>query len=314
MDRFLSIEAFVRVAETQSFAEAARQLGVAKSVVTSRVQHLEEFLAVPLLHRTTRTVRLSEVGEVFYRDCSELLGRADALVEHVRDLRGSPAGLLRVHALPGFVLGHLARVLREFQDRFPAIVLDLVVNDAVVDPVREGFDCALQIFPPSSDALVERRLFPVRRVFCASPAYLEGRGLPVVPEDLAGHRLGLYSRYPTRDRWVFTSERGQVSLELKPFLRTNSVHLLRDYALADAGIVCIPTLVAADDILSGRLQVVLPEHRLSSFWLSAVYPATHRGTFKLRLFLDGVEGSFAGGPRWDQQLVEKGLLPAALLD
>jgi DNA-binding transcriptional LysR family regulator len=314
MDRFLSIEAFVRVAETQCFSEAARQLGVAKSVITTRVQQLEEFLAVPLLHRTTRTVRLSEVGEAFYRDCAELLGRAEALVEHVRDLRGAPAGLLRVHALTGFVLGHLAQVLREFQDRFPAIVLDLVVNDSVVDPVREGFDCALQIFPPSSETLIERRLFPVRRVFCASPAYLDRSGEPEKPSDLSRHRLGLYSRYPTRDRWHFRSPTEQVTLELKPFLRTNSVHLLREYALADAGLVCIPTLVAADDILAGRLRPVLPGYRLSSFWLSAVYPSTHRNTFKLRLFLDSVARAFAGGPGWDRTLAERGLVPAHDLD
>ncbi|HET6439219.1 MAG TPA: LysR family transcriptional regulator [Anaeromyxobacter sp.] len=314
MDRFLSIEAFVRVAETQCFSEAARQLGVSKSVITARVQQLEEFVSVPLFHRTTRSVRLSEVGEVFYRDCAELLGRADALVEHARDLRGAPAGLLRVHALPGFVLGHLAEVLREFQDRFPAIVLDLVVNDTVIDPVREGYDCALQIFPPSSEALVEKRLFPVRRIFCASPTYLARHGSPAVPADLAEHRLGLYSRYPTRDRWSFSCGGDEVVLELKPFLRTNSVHLLRDYALADAGLVCIPTLVAADDILAGRLQVVLAGQRLSSFWLSAVYPATHRNTFKLRLFLDCVARAFSGGPRWDRALVAGGIITAGTLD
>jgi len=314
MDRFLSIEAFVRVAETQCFSEAARQLGVSKSVVTARVQQLEDFLAAPLFHRTTRSVRLSEVGDVFYKECADLLGRADALVEHARDLRGTPSGLLRVHALPGFVLGHLAQVLRQFQDRFPSIVLDLVVNDSVVDPVREGFDCALQIFPPSSDSLVERRLFPVRRVFCGSPAYLERNGEPKIPRDLAGHRLGLYSRYPTRDRWSFTSGSEQEVLELKPFLRTNSVHLLRDYALADAGLVCIPTLVAADDILADRLRVVLGEHRLSSFWLSAVYPATHRNTFKLRVFIESVANAFADGPRWDQALAGRGIIPAATLD
>ncbi len=314
MDRFLSIEAFVRVAETQCFSEAARQLGVSKSVITSRVQQLEELVSVPLFHRTTRSVRLSEMGEVFYRDCAELLGRADALVEHARDLSGAPSGLLRVHALPGFVLGHLAEVLREFQDRFPSIVLDLVVNDTVIDPVREGYDCALQIFPPSSEALVEKRLFPVRRIFCASPAYLDRRGSPSAPADLSEHRLGLYSRYPTRDRWSFTRGAEQVVLELKPFLRTNSVHLLREYALADACLVCIPTLVAAEDVLAGRLLVVLPEHRLSSFWLSAVYPATHRHTFKVRLFLECVARAFSGGPRWDQALVSGGLIPAATLD
>src|SRR5437870_5401956 len=169
MDRFLSIEAFVRVADTQSFAEAARQMRVAKSVITTRVQQLEDFVGAPLFHRTTRNVRLSEIGSAYYRECAELVGRANALVDDMRTMKGSPTGLLRVHALPGFVLGHLAKLLREFQERYPGIVLDLVVNDAVIDPVKEGYDCALQIFPASSEELVARHLFPVRRIFCASP-------------------------------------------------------------------------------------------------------------------------------------------------
>ena len=203
MDRFLSIEAFVRVAQTQSFAEAARQLRLSKSVVTTRVQQLEELLGGPLFHRTTRAVRLSEMGQAFFRDCNELVTRTNEVVDQMREVRGAPAGLLRVHALTGFVLGHMAQLLSEFQERYPEISLDLFVSDAVIDPVKQGFDVALQIFPPASEELVSRPLFPVRRVFCASPEYLKRRGTPKHPRDLFGHRLGLYSGYPTRDRWVF---------------------------------------------------------------------------------------------------------------
>ncbi|HUJ87524.1 MAG TPA: LysR family transcriptional regulator [Burkholderiales bacterium] len=309
MDRFRSIEAFVRVAETHSFAEAARQLGVAKSVVTTRVRQLEDFLTAPLFHRNTRNVRLSEIGQVFYAQCAELIGRTNALVEQMRDMQEAPSGSLRIHALPGFVLGHLAAPLREFQERYPGIELDLVVNDAVIDPVREGFDCTLQIFSPSSEALVERRLFPVRRIFCASPQYLDTHAEPRQPKDLLKHRLGLYSRYPTRDRWEFRRGDARVTLDLRPALRTNSVHLLRDYACEDAGVVCLPTAVAAQDILAGRLRVLLPEYRLSSFWLSAVFPSTHRSTFKLKLFLETISESFALGPPWDRPLIEQGLIP-----
>jgi DNA-binding transcriptional LysR family regulator len=314
MDRFRSIEAFVRVADTQSFAEAARQLGVAKSVVTTRVQQLEEFVAAPLFHRTTRSVRLSEIGQAFYTDCAELIGKTNTLVDQMRDMRESPSGLLRVHALPGFVLGHLALVLREFQDRYPGIRLDLVVNDAVIDPVREGFDCTLQIFPPVSRALVERRLFPVRRIFCASPVYLKAHGEPRHPRDLLKHRLGLYSRYPSRDHWEFHRGGKVTAIELEPALRSSSVHLLRDYACEHAGIVCLPTAVAAADILADRLRVLLVEYQLTAFWLSAVFPPTHRGTFKLKLFLESLSASFAQGPPWDRALIGRGVIPPDLLD
>jgi DNA-binding transcriptional LysR family regulator len=314
MDRFLSIEAFVRVAEAQSFAEAARQMRLSKSVVTTRVQQLEEFVGAALFHRTTRTVHLSEIGEAFYPECAELIGRTSNLVDQMRDMKGSPGGLLRIHALPGFVLGHFARLLQEFQDRYPGIELDLVVNDAVIDPVKEGFDCALQIFPPLSEALVERRLFPVRRIFCASPQYLKKHGEPKEPRELSEHRLGLYSRYPTRDRWEFHRGNDRVAMVLKPSLRTNSVHLLRDYACEHAAIVCIPTLVAADPILMGTLKPVLPQFQLSSFWLSAVFPSTHRTTFKLRLFLDSLAANFSAETPWDQALIDKNQIPAKIVE
>jgi len=310
MDRFLAIDAFVRVAETQSFVEAARQMRVSRSVVTARIQQLEAFVGAPLFHRNTRSVRLSELGQAFLRDCVELVGRTNEVVDQMREVTTSPTGRLRVHALPGFVLGHLAQVLQRFQTRYPQIVLDMIVNDAAIDPVKEGFDCALQIFPPRSEELISKKLFPVRRVFCASPEYVRRHGLPRHPRDLMGHRIGWYSGYPTRERLAFHGAAETVQLELKPVLLTNSVHLLREYALENAGIVCIPTLVAADAILDGRLRLMLPEFPLSSFWLSVFYPTTVRSALKLKLFLDVLEQNFAGPPPWDEALIGRGLLPA----
>jgi DNA-binding transcriptional LysR family regulator len=181
--------------------------------------------------------------------------------------------------------------------------------------VKEGFDCALQIFPPRSEELVSKKLFPVRRVFCATPDYLRQHGTPRHPRDLQGHRIGWYSGYPTRERLAFHGATETVQLELKPVLLTNSVHLLREYALEHAGIVCLPTLVASDGIVSGSLRLVLPEHPISAFWLSVFYPTTVRSALKLKLFLDVLEKGFAGAvPAWDRPLLERGLLPERLID
>jgi DNA-binding transcriptional LysR family regulator len=314
MDRFLAIDAFVRVAESQSFAEAARQMRVSRSVVTTRIQQLEEFVGAPLFHRNTRSVRLSDLGHAFLRDCTELVGRTNEVVDQMREVTTSPAGRLRVHALPGFVLGHLAGMLQEFQARYPQIVLDLIVNDAVIDPVKEGFDCALQIFPPHSEELISRKLFPVRRVLCASPDYVKRHGTPRHPRELMGHRIGWYSGYPTRERLVFHGPGEAVALELKPVLLSNSVHLLREYALEHAAIVCIPTLVASSSVLAGELRLVLPDYPLSSFWLSVFYPASVRSSLKLKLFLDGLTASFSGMPAWDRALIDARLLPEAIIE
>lgn len=317
MDRYLSIEAFVRVAQTQSFVEAARQLRLSKSVVTARVKQLEDWAGAALFHRTTRVVRLSETGQAYYRDALDLLARTNAVMDQMRGMQASPTGLLRVHALTGFVVGHLAPVVREFQQRHPELRIDLFVSDAVIEPIAQGYDLALQIFPAATDDLVARPLFPVRRVFCAAPSYLRQHGLPTEPRQLHEHALGLYSGYPTRDRWVFhrlpasTGEMQEpVHLALKSALLSNSVHFLRDWVLDGAGIVCLPTLVASEAILSGRLQTVLPDWQLSTFWLSAVYAQTQRGAVKLRLFIEALAAAYAASvPPWDRPLIDAGLLP-----
>lgn len=314
MDRFLSIEAFVTVAKAESFVEAARQLRVSKSVITTRVQQLEDYVGAPLFHRNTRNVRLSEIGQAFFHECSELVCKTDEVVDQMRKHKGTFAGQLKVHALPGFVLGHLAAYLCDFQEQYREIVLDLFVNDAVVDPIKAGVDCSLQIFYPPSEDLIARKVFPVRRVFCASNDYLERHGAPGNPRDLHEHRLGLYSGYPTRDRWVFQRDDEKLVLDLKPSFRSNSVHLLKEHALEGGGIVCIPTLVATESVLSGKLRLLLPEWQLSSFWLSIVYPRSHRGGAKLRLFAEGLQTKFAGEPPWDQALTEMGLPLKPLID
>ena len=314
MDRYLAIESFVRVAEAGSFAKAARQIRISRSVMTARIQQLEAFVGAPLLLRNTRSVRLTELGQTFLRDCTDLVGRTNEVVDQMREVGTSPVGRLRVHALPGFVLGHLAKLLRGFQQKYPQIILDMLVNDAAIDPVKEGFDCALQIFPPHSEELVSRKLFPVRRVFCASPEYLRRNGTVRGPRDLLGHRIGWYSGYPTRERLAFHGPGDVVSLDLKPVLLTNSVHLLCEYALEDAGIVCVPTLVAAEAVLSKKLRIVLPEFQLSAFWLSIFYPSSQRNSLKLKLFLEMLTQSFTGTPPWDDSLIALGMLNARIIE
>lgn len=308
-----NIETFTLVARTQSFAEAARQLRVARSVVTARIKQLEDYVGAPLFHRSTRIVRLTEIGQAFQRDCEELVTRANSLVDQMRKIKGSPTGTLHVHALTGFVLGHFASVLNRFQETYPDINLELQVSDSVVDPVKTGVDCALQIFPATSVDLVSKSLFPVRRVFCASPEYLKHKGAPQKPRDLHDHNLGLYSRYPSRDRWTFHYGTQEDTLYLSAKLLTNSVHLLQEYALEHAGIVCIPTLVASHALLSGKLVIILPEYILSSFNLSAVYAETSRNALKLRLFIQHITSHFGHVPPWDAALIARGLIPEKVI-
>lgn len=305
MDRFLCIQAFVRVAETKSFTSAAQQLGVCPSVVTSRVRQLEKFVQAPLFHRSTRMVALSETGIGVVEECSDLISRMEQVTEQMRLSHGSPTGMLRIQVLPGFAIGHLGRALADFSAAYPDIELDIVVSDKTVNPVEEAVDVALQIFRPRAERLIERSLFPVKRVFCASPEYLDGRVRPRHPNDLASHDLAIYSGYPTRNHWIFRRGDEEVAVDLPAKVRSNSVHLLHDFVLSGSGISCLPTLVCGGDLVSGKLVPLLCEYELHpALELRACYPPTHRGALKVNLLVNFIAQRFANNRPWDTALEE----------
>lgn len=305
MDKFECIQAFVRVAETLSFAEAARQLNVTPSVITSRVKKLEAYVQSPLFHRSTRAVTLSEAGTNFFTECAEIVSHVDSAMERMRLIKGTPTGVLRLQVLPGFALGHLGSALKDFSSQYPQIELDITVSDVPVNPVDKGYDVALQVFKPAAETLIERSLFPVRRVFCASPGYLRKHGAPREPAELQRYRLGLYSAYPTRDRWTFRRGNDQISLHLPAAIRTNSVHMLRDFALSGGGITCLPTLVCGDYLLSNQLVRVVEDYEIPPLELLAIYPATHRRALKVKLFVEFITSRFSGEPVWDRALRDR---------
>jgi len=302
VDLMLSIEAFVRVAESESFVNAARQMGVAKSVATMRIKQLEEHFGVALFHRSTRAVRLSEAGKNLYPECRDLLTRAQDLSARgsleVSELRGT----LKIHVLPGFALGHFSKALVEFRELHPRVEFEISVNDRVVDPVQEGLDLVLQIYPAASNSLVERRLFPVRGLFCAAPDYLKQEPPIETPLDLLRHDFGRYSYYPWGDNWPLTGEIGNFDVALHPVLKTNSVHVLLEFARAGAGVAYLPTMVVAPDLLEGRLVRVLPHYSAPPLWLSVVYPTSHRATAKVKTFVDFLRTRFPAEPQWDRAL------------
>jgi DNA-binding transcriptional LysR family regulator len=306
VDRFLCIQAFVRVAESQSFAKAARQLGVTPSVITSRVKQLETFIETPLFHRSTRTVTLSEAGARFFDECAELITQVDSVTDRMRLAQATPSGTLRIQVLPGFALGHLGRAIKDFSVAFPDINIDITVSDKTANPVDEGYDVAFQIFRTGSETLIERPLFPVRRIFCASPQYLKKAGTPQRPEDLLRHSLGIYSGYPTRNRWIFRRDKEEITIELPAKIRSNSVHLLHDFALTDGGITCLPTLVCGQDLMLRNLVPLLTDYELPPLELLAIYPTTQRGAVKVKLLVEFIAKRFSGEPEWDQALRKLG--------
>ncbi|MCY1356191.1 LysR substrate binding domain protein [compost metagenome] len=146
----------------------------------------------------------------------------------------------------------------------------------------------------------------MRRLFCASPEYFDRFPVPQHPGELMQHRIALYAGYPSRNRWQFSHGDETIELNLPGQVRSNSVHLLRDFALTGSALVCLPTLVAGRDLEIGSLLPVLTDYSLSSFSFSAVYPATQRRALKVRTLIDFLVEHIAGEPAWDRPLLEKG--------
>ena len=292
----------MRVAESQSFANAARQLGVTPSVITNRIKQLETFIETPLFHRSTRTVTLSEAGTKFFEECADLITQIDSVTDRMRLAQATPSGMLRVQVLPGFALGHLGRAIKDFSAAYPDISIDITVSDKSANPVDEGYDVAFQIFRSGSETLIERPLFPVRRLFCASPQYIKKAGAPQRPADLLRHSLGIYSGYPTRNRWFFRRGDEEITIELPAKIRSNSVHLLHDFARTGGGITCLPTLVCGQDLMLRNLVPLLTDYELPPLDLLAIYPTTQRRAVKVKLLVEFIAKRFSGEPEWDQAL------------
>jgi DNA-binding transcriptional LysR family regulator len=307
MDRYLCLQAFVRIAETRSFAEAARQLNVARPVITQRISQLEEFTQLTLFHRSTRNVQLSEAGAAFLEESSTLVAHMESMLERMRALKNSPVGRLRLQVVPALALEHVD-LINDFMTEYPNIEVDISADDAPVNPVDRGYDISLQIYRPAVETLIERPLFPIRRVMCASPRYIAAHGEPATPADLSQHCFGVYSGYAKQERWSFRHDSKETSVLLRPKFSCNSAHILRQFARAGSGITCLPTLVCWRELLSGELVIVLREYELPMHELLAIYSETQRGALKVKLFLDFIARRYANGIPWDQSLIKQGLI------
>lgn len=300
MDRFAAMEAFARVAEARSFSEAARRLRSSKSVVSRHVSALEAELGARLFHRTTRSLTLTEVGEGYYQKVARILADMDEANQSVSQLQAAPRGRLRVNAPMSFGFLHLAPAIPDFLNRYPEIEVDMTMNDRFVDLVDEGFDVAVRIARLADSSLVARKLAPMRRVVCASPAYLAAHGTPVSPDDLKGHDCLCYSNLTLSEEWRFVAADGRPwPVEVQGRLRTNNGDALRAAALKGLGVINQPSFIVGGDLQSGTLVSVLTEFTPQDSAVHAVYPHSRHLSPKVRAFVDFLADRFGPRPYWD---------------
>jgi len=278
------MKAFLAVAQTRSFARAARQLRISPSVVTKRIRQLEQELGLRLFNRTTHQVALSEFGERYQDDVSKLILAFDEL--HQRGARKDDelAGAIRVK-VPGVLAVHaLSKAFAGFQSRHPQTRLDIVVVDRTVNPFEEGFDVAIGISPMPYDGVVNEPLHPFRRLLVASPAYLERHGQPQRPHDLADHDCLVIHQHG--QFWSFRGPSAPIQVNVSARFTANSVSVLLEGALAGNGIGLIWEPLCRAAIESGGLVPVLEDYPALDSWIAAQIPRNRVHVSRVRALVD----------------------------
>ena len=300
MNQLAALRVFVAVAEAQSFSNAARALRIAKSAVSRQVSDLKSDLGARLLHRTTRSLSLTEAGRAYFERAARILADLDDANRAVGELQAAPRGRLRISAPMSFGFLHLMPALSDFMARYPEVVVDLAMNDRFVDLVNEGFDVAIRIATLPDSSLIARQLAPARRVICASPNYLSTHGAPRSPNDLKTHACLFNSNLPSAREWRFVSpDDVPVPVTVNGRLSVDNGDALRVAALCGLGLANLPTFIVGVDLQSGALATVLDSFVAQDLSISAVYPPSRHLSPTVRALIDFLVDRFGPEPYWD---------------
>jgi DNA-binding transcriptional LysR family regulator len=302
MDRLAAMQAFVHVVEAGSFVRGAEKLGASTSSTSRLIADLETHLGARLLNRTTRKLSLTETGQAYYERCIQLLADIDEAETVASAAAAAPTGRLKLTCPYNLLAQPIAPALAEFSRQHPQVSFDVTVADRVIDLVDEGFDLAVRIGAPGSEQLVARRLGATQLVACASPAYLDRRGAPRTPAELAQHSALTYAYVSTPFLWTFSDGEGRLhEVRVAGPLHANSGELLLAAAVAGMGIVFEPDFVVAPHLARGVLTRVLEDFAGPRLDVWAVYPSRRHLSAKVRAFVTFLGEVFAADPLRPQQ-------------
>jgi DNA-binding transcriptional LysR family regulator len=283
-----NVRIFMRAVETGSFSAAGRKLRLSPSVVSYRIQLLEDHLNSRLLTRTTRSMSLTEAGRVFFDHCLEVVEaveRAEASV--ALDGGASPRGNLHVTTPLGLGRRVIAPMLARYRTLQPQTQVRLRLSDHLLDLVEEGVDVAIRIARMEDSSFTLRKIADVRRLLCASPAYLANRGAPLIPQDLTGHDC-LLLRFPGSQqfRWTLDFRGEAVTIPVAGPLDADDGDVLTQWALDGLGIILKPLFEVAPLLAEGRLVEVLPDAPPLPVTLGVLYPTRRMLPPRTKSFID----------------------------
>ncbi len=289
---------FWHVASAKSFTGAAKLLGVPKQTLSRRIAELERALGVQLIHRTTRRLRLSDMGVAYAERCAEMVRIAEDANRSVTDASDEPRGTLRLTADPVFGEAFLGELVIEYSQRWPEVRVEVVLTRRKVDLFEECFDLAFRIGEVDDPGLSGRSLGPARVCYCASPGYVARRGAPRRPEELVEHECLVVASDGMPVRWPFPGEKGPRMVPVSGRIVSSSFAMVRSAALAGLGVGLFPEFACAEDLRRKRLVRVMEGCvvEVGSVWL--VHAARRFLPARVRAFVELARERFGGEPPW----------------
>lgn len=298
----MAMRVFVEVADAGSLTAASERLDMSRAMASRHLEGLERWLGARLFHRTTRRISLSEAGAAALPRCRQMLDLADEVKALAGEHRREPVGKLRLTSSLSFALPHLTGAIIDFQALHPRVEIELRTVDRAVNLVEERIDLALRITNRLDDHVVARRLATCRSVLCAAPAYIERHGAPATPQALAEHRC-ITHEFGTRAEYRLHRDGQVTTVAVSGPLSGNETAIVRQAALAGAGIAMLPTYFVGDDLQRGTLIQLLPDHEPEPLGIHAIYLSRQHQPLPLRLLIEFLADRFGGDEApWDRAL------------
>jgi LysR family transcriptional regulator, regulator for bpeEF and oprC len=294
MDKFQSMEVFVRVVDVNGFSKAADALNLARPVVTRVIKELEDYLGVRLMNRTTRRLHLTEEGRLYYESAVNILRAVEQSESTYRLGASCPKGTLKVDVQTSIAKHLIVPKLADFRRRYPQIELILGTGDRIVDLIEEGVDCAIRVGALEDSSMIARRVGVFRRVTVASPEYLDRAGTPASLDDLPAHRVVHYTegrgvRPPSFD---FVANSDTITLRMISSIQVNDSDTYIELAKAGFGLIQPACFAVEDELEQGRLVEVLPAFPVPLKPISLVFPQRRHLAPKLTAFIAWVTDAF----------------------
>ncbi|MGE1527049.1 LysR family transcriptional regulator [Pseudomonas ceruminis] len=300
MGRYTELQSFVVVAQKGSFAAAALSEGVTPAMLGRRLDALEKRLGVKLMHRSTRGLHLTELGEQLLERAKGLLKDFDELEADISASGAMVKGSLQVSAPASFGRLHVAPHALDFHKKFPNLKLAFNLTDSVVDLVSEGYDMSIRIGGVTDPNYVAVKLFSNRRVVCGTPAYFEKYGIPTTLEDLAQHNCLAFTLQGGQQRgWTFQRDGKPIAMKVSGTMACNDGELLFSWMRQGLGLGWRSIWEIRKELASGELVTVLDDFALADYDIVAVYPQQRFLPAKVRYFIDYLKAIYQTPGYWD---------------